>query len=167
MTDSDEKLTEEEAHKKFAEEFFNKTWEYIEKNRLTEEDREKMVNLAHASRMHWDHVGSYLQYQRGEWMLALVYSLIGMGEPALYHAEKCLELTEKYGDINEYGFKDFDIAFGYECMARASKVAGDEEEYERYYKMAEEKGEKIEDDGNKEWFFDCLEGISEGGIKGI
>lgn len=167
MTDNNDEFTEEEAHKKFAEDFFNKTWKYIEKNCLTEKEKEKMINLAHASRLHWDTVGSYLQYQHGEWMLALVYSLLGRGEPALYHAEKCLELTERYGDINEYGFKDFDIAFAYECMARASKVAGDEEEYERYYKIAEEKGEKIEDDGNKEWFFDCLEGIPEGGIKGI
>lgn len=164
---SEKEFDEEEAHKKFAADFFNKTWEYIEKKNRSEEDDEKMINLAHASRLHWDFAGSYLQYQRGEWMLSLIYSLVGRGEPALYHAERCLELTDKYGDIEEYGFEDFDIAFAYECMARAHKVAGNEEEYNKYYELAEEKGEEIEDDNNSEWFFQCLDGINEGGIKGI
>jgi len=164
---SEDEFDEEEAHKKFAVDFFNKTWELIEKKNRTDEDDEMMVNLAHASRLHWDFAGSYLQYQRGDWLLSLVYSLLGRSEPALYHAEKCLELTKKYGDIDEYGFEDFDIAFAYECMARASKVAGEENEYKKYYEIAEKKGEEIGDEENKEWFFNCLEGIQEGKIKGI
>lgn len=163
---ADKEYTEEDAHKKFAADFFNETWNYIEKKDRSEEDDEKMINLAHASRLHWDYHGEPLNFQRGEWMLSLVYSLVHRGEPALYHANKCLELTEEYGE-EDHGFQDFDIAFGYECMARATKVAGKEDDHERYYEKAREAGEKIQDNGDRSWFFQCLDGIQEGGIKGL
>ncbi|HYX11160.1 MAG TPA: hypothetical protein VE817_04215, partial [Candidatus Acidoferrum sp.] len=56
---------------------------------------------------------------RGEWQCSRVYAVLGRGEPALWHARRCIEIYE------ENGIGDWDIASGYEAMARASAVAGD------------------------------------------
>jgi hypothetical protein len=48
-----------------------------------------------------------------------VYAVLGRGEPALWHAHRCVEIDEADG------IADWDIASAYEAMARASLVAGD------------------------------------------
>ena len=45
--------------------------------------------------------------------------MLGRGEPALWHARRCVEI------LDENGIADWDIAAAYEAMARASFVAGD------------------------------------------
>ena len=45
----------------------------------------------------------------------------GRGEPALYHARRCVEINEANAD----GREDWDLGSAYEAMARASAVAGD------------------------------------------
>jgi hypothetical protein len=49
-----------------------------------------------------------------------VYAVLLRGEPAQWHARRCLELCE------EFELGDWDLAAAYEAMARASLVAGDE-----------------------------------------
>ena len=56
---------------------------------------------------------------RGEWQCSRVYAVLGRGEPALWHAKRCLAHAQ--GD----GAEDWDLAAAYESMARASAVAGD------------------------------------------
>ena len=50
-------------------------------------------------------------------------------------------------------FKDFDLAFAYECMARSSACSGNKENFDKYNKMAKEAGETIEKEGDREYFF--------------
>ena len=52
--------------------------------------------------------------------MSRVYSVLGRGEPALYHARRCVEIDEA-NDARE----DWDLGSAYEAMARASAVAGD------------------------------------------
>jgi hypothetical protein len=47
------------------------------------------------------------------------FRVLGRGEPALWHARRCVEIYEANG------IGDWDIASGYEAMARANAVAGD------------------------------------------
>ncbi|MFX1420534.1 MAG: hypothetical protein ACFE9N_16680, partial [Promethearchaeota archaeon] len=84
-------------------------------------DNLNMIHTVHTSRYHWgilvsEGKGGPTNLQRGEWIISRVYSVLERGEPALYHAKKCLELT-KDNDI-----RDFDRAFAYEAIARASAL---------------------------------------------
>jgi len=43
------------------------------------------------------------------------------------------------------------LAFAYEALARAYAVAGDASKSQSYLKQAQQAGEKIEDEGNREY----------------
>ena len=87
-------------------------------------------------------------------MIARAYSVLGFGEAALRHAKRCLELTEEHADL----VADFDQAFAYESVARAHAVARNQEEAHRYIELAQQAGEAIEADENKEIFVADFDG---------
>lgn len=150
---ADEKTyTETEAHKYFAVTLFNHTWDFIDKKERTREEEFEMIHAAHASRFHWGHVGEPVNFARGEWQVSRVYAILGRGEPALYHGLECLRECEAAG------IGDFDIAFAHECVARAYAALGDREGFERHYAKAREFGEVIEKQGDREYFFQDLDG---------
>ena len=69
------------------------------------------------------------------------------------HAEKCLSICVE----NEIG--DFDIAFAYEAMARAYVLVGDQATLEDYIAKSGKAEEKIEGQGNKDYFLGELKSI--------
>ena len=97
----------------------NGTWDLMLTPDRTPEQNDAMIHAAHASRHHWAAVGTAANLARGEWLCSRVYSILGRGEPALWHARRCLEICE------ENGIGDWDVAGAYEAMARASAVSGD------------------------------------------
>lgn len=110
-----------EDHKKLGITYFNKTWDFIDQKNRSKESDLQMIHFAHASRLHWELSGApMINIVRGEWQISHVYSILGMGESALYHATYCLEETIK----NNFG--DFDLVFAYEAMAFAYKVLGND-----------------------------------------
>jgi len=144
---------EEECHKKFAVDLFNYVWSLLVKQKRTEEEDEGMVNASHASCFHWSKVGIPVNLQRGEWLISHVYAVLNRAEPALHHAKICLRLTE------EHKFRDFDLAYAYEGMARALAVAGNKGERDKYINLAKEAGEAIKEKEDKELFFSDLKSI--------
>ncbi len=157
MSDED-KLTEQEFHKKLAVDSFNLVWSLLDKKDRTREEDDQMVHAAHASRFHWGQIGTPLEFERGEWQISRVYSVLKKPESAVYHAVRCLEICK------ENQIADFDIAFAYEAMARANAVAGDYSESKKYAQLAKEAGEKIEEEDNRKYFFselDTVPGYSE------
>jgi hypothetical protein len=145
----DKKYSEQQAHRFFAASFHGKTWDLLEKADRSKEDEELMIYTAHASCRHWLEVGTGLNHQRGEWLIARVYSVLGLADAALRHAYRCLELTRAYADL----MKDFDRAFAYEALARANAVAGNDSEANKYVQLAEEAGQTIKDKKDKDIFF--------------
>lgn len=130
---------------------FNEIWNYLDNfKELKPWEKELMVGVAHASRFFWGKVGKPINYQRGEWMLSHVYTLVDRGEPALHHALQCWELTEKEN------IKDFDLAFAYEALARAYALNGKNNKAEEAYKKAENAAESIEKQDDKDYFLDEL-----------
>jgi hypothetical protein len=99
---------------------FNQTWSLLELPSRSVAQDDEMVHTAHASRYHWGQVGLALNLARGEWLCSRVYAVLGRAEPALYHARRCVELTES----NPHR-EDWDLAAAYESMARAQLVLGD------------------------------------------
>ncbi|MFW9773826.1 MAG: hypothetical protein ACFFEO_16870 [Candidatus Thorarchaeota archaeon] len=147
-----------EHHEKIAKETFNKTWDFLDKKDRSSEDIKEMIHTVHASRYHWgilvsEGKGTALNLQRGDWIISRVYSVLENGESALFYAKSCLELTEK----NNIG--DLDLAFAYEAMARAFAVLKNKEEFEKYFKLAIDAGEKIKKKDDKDYFFDELNNI--------
>ena len=99
---------------------FNHTWTLLEKGDRTPAEDDEMVHAAHASRYHWGEVGEPVNLARGEWQVSRVYSVLGRGEPALYHARRCVELNESNPER-----EDWEVASAYEGMSRALAVSGD------------------------------------------
>jgi hypothetical protein len=140
----------EEAHKKFAVDLFDLTWNLLDKKDRTREEDEKMVHAAHASRFHWGEIGTPLEYERGEWQISRVYSVVGRSEPAIYHAKRCLEIC------NAQNFGDFDIAFAYEALARAYAVAGQKALCEENRELAKKATEQIKKEEDRDYFLSEL-----------
>ncbi|NHJ86940.1 MAG: hypothetical protein FK734_15870 [Asgard group archaeon] len=151
---SDEKLSEEEQlHKKMAINLFNHTWDFLDKKDRTIEENDEMIHSAHASRYHWGKIGKPINFERGEWQISRVYSVLKRSEPALYHAQRCLDICK----ANNIG--DFDIAFAYEALARAYSIAGMSDKKQYYLDLAQEAGEKIAKKDDKEYFFSEIDTI--------
>lgn len=148
-----EKEPSREEHKKLAISLFNLTWSLLDKKSRTREENDKMIHAAHASRYYWGEIGTPLEFERGEWQISRVYSVLGRSEPALYHAMRCLDICKE----NNIG--DFDIAFAYEAMARAHTIAGNKTKCEKYLRSAEAAGKQIEKKEDRNYFISELKTI--------
>lgn len=145
--------TERDWHRKMATELFNDTWTLIDKRRRTPAEVDAMIHAAHASRYHWSKVGTPTNFAIGEWQLSHVYAILGRGEPALYHARRCLELCRRHG------LGDFVLAFAHEANARANVVAGQVGEARRHLALGMRAGRDIAEEDDRERFFGDLKGI--------
>lgn len=116
--------------RQLAVDLFNHCWTLLARDRRSRDEDDEMLHAAHASRFHWGRVGGPENRARGEWQCSRVYCVLGRAEPALHHARRCLELCE------EHGLTDWDLAFAYEALARAHRVAGDDAEAERFRELA-------------------------------
>lgn len=135
-----------EDHRKLGIDYFNKTWDYIDKVDKTNDEILEMIHYSHASRLHWTLAdGEPLNIVRGEWQIAFVYSLVGMGESCLTHATYCLEKTIE----NNIG--DFDLVFAYQVMALGNKLTGNLEDMGVYLKKGYEALEHVAKDGDKKY----------------
>jgi DNA-binding transcriptional MerR regulator len=108
--------------RQLAVDLYNSTWTLLEKPDRTPAETDEMIHRAHASRWHWARAGTGVNLARGEWLCSRVYATIGRGEPALWHARRCVEINEELG---REARESWDLAAAYEAMARASFAAGD------------------------------------------
>lgn len=150
----EQKYTLGEAQTEFAKLSNGQVWKLLGNTDRSSEEDEEMVRAAFASLYHWTYAGTETHHQRGEWMIAHVYTVLGDAGPALKHAQRCLELTKAH----KGQMQDFDIAYAYEGMARANALAGDAETAKKYLELAKSAGEDIADAEDKEWFVGDLAG---------
>jgi len=106
------------ANLDLAKALFNETWNLIDKTNRSEAETITMLHKAHASCYLWREADSPVNNARGEWQVSRVYSLLGEGQLALLHGVCSLALCQNH----QIG--DFDLAFGYEAVARAHKTLG-------------------------------------------
>jgi len=107
------------TERSIAVELFNQVWQLLERDDRSSDEDAEMVHMAHASLLHWLHVGGEVEAARGEWQCSRVYAVVERGEPALWHARRVLEICERAR------IADFDLAFAYEALARAHAVRGE------------------------------------------
>ena len=132
--------------RRIAVELFNETWAMLERPDRDAEEDLRMLHAAHASRFHWGEIGEPVNLARGEWQCSRVYAVLGRAEPARFHAERCLELCEANG------IGDFDLAYAYEALARAERLAGDEEAVRRHLDDARAAATRIAEAEDREHF---------------
>jgi hypothetical protein len=135
---------EPEQQRKLGVELFNYTWTLLEKEDRTQRDTDRMIDAAHASRFFWEEIGEPVHHARGEWQISRTYAVAGRAEPALYHAQRCLELCQRHG------IGDFDLAYAFEALARAQAVAGDADSATDYAQQASGAAERIADGADRE-----------------
>ena len=155
QTYSQESMSEEirKNHRKFAVDCFNATWDLLDKSDRTEEENTQMIHTAHASRYHWGQIGTPLEFARGDWQISRVYAVLGIGDTAFHYGESSLNLCL------DNNIADFDLAFAYEALSRASAILGDTKNKEKYIQLATKAGEAIQKEGNRTYFFKELKTV--------
>ena len=85
-------------HRAIGVELFNRVWELMDKQDRTVEEDDAMLHMAHASAHHWRAEGTGAtanNLARSEWQVSRVYAVLGRGEPAGYHARRCLQICHR------------------------------------------------------------------------
>lgn len=139
-----------DEQRRLAADLFNLVWTLLETPDRRAEQDERMLHAAHASRFHWGEIGEPVNLARGDWQISRVYAVLGRAEPALHHAQRCFETCRANG------IEDFDLAFAYEALARASAVAGRSDDAADYADLARQAGERIGEQEEREIFFSDL-----------
>ena len=136
-----------------AKKLFNETWDLLDKKDRTDEDNITMLHKAHTSCFLWQSANNPTNNARGEWQVARVYSVVGFGEAALLHAMRSLEICK----TNDIG--GFDLAFGYEAVARAYAVCGNGDKCKEYKELAAKACDGIEKADDKAYALSEINGI--------
>ena len=115
------------------------TWNILGEKDRKDQDDIRMINYAKASFYHWKKSPKFepVNEQRGQWMISHVYAILGRGKEALESAQKTMRLTK------QHSFKDFNLAYAYEALARAHAASGNKDECNSWHKKAWEAGDLI------------------------
>ena len=115
---------DEAGHRALGKALYNHVWSLLEVADRTADQIDELLYVSHASAYHWTKGGGTLANRaRSEWQIARVYSTLGRGEPAVWHADRCLELAE--AAVAAGLADDWDVPAALEGLARAQAVAGD------------------------------------------
>jgi len=110
-------------HRALAIEANNSTWDILARPLagISPDDAEEMTRRAYAAAYHWDRAEGTgpANSARADWLLAKVWIARGVGEVALAHARRCLDVCGTAGLV------DFDLAYAHEAMARSLACLGD------------------------------------------
>jgi len=137
-----------ELHKKIAIETNGKAWSLLEKERRSPDEDLLLIEAASTSLYHWRIAGTAVHAQRGEWLLARIFSLLEKPDFALAHAQNCLAITQAQPDM----MADFDVAYAHEGMARALALNNELQKASEYLQQAREMGEKIQNPEDRQIF---------------
>ncbi|MHA1983312.1 MAG: hypothetical protein ACW967_03080 [Candidatus Hodarchaeales archaeon] len=150
---NDKEPTKEEMdklHRKFGVKWYNKTWDYLDKQKLTPDEELEMLSIAHASIQHWSYIGKPNNFATGYWQMSRVYTILKEGNLALRYAKLCLELTEN-NDIKSL------VLSANEGMARAYAILNEKEKAQSYLDRAYKEYDTLTDEEDKKIYIDQLE----------
>ena len=143
-------------HRQLGVELYNYTWTLLENKTRTRDDEDAMLSATHASAHHWSRAAGARPQNaaRSQWQISRVNAVLGRGDAALYHAERCLELCTKNG------IGDWDLAAAYEAVARAHQVAGNDAEFRRNLELGREALAQIADEEDREHIAEDLDALA-------
>lgn len=143
-------------HRQLGVDLYNATWKLLEQESRTPADDDAMLNATHASAYHWSRAAGAgpENAARGHWQISRVNAVLGRGEAAVYHAERCLQ------HCTENSIGDWDLASAYEALARAHKVAGNDGEHRRNLALGREALAQIADAEDREHIAEDLDELA-------
>ncbi|MDP8219816.1 MAG: hypothetical protein P9X26_00595 [Candidatus Stygibacter frigidus] len=144
-----------QAHRFFAADYFNKCWDLIDKTDRTSEDDIMMIHYAHASRAHWEAVGTPTNQAVGEWQISHVYAILNKPLEAATYAQVCLDICQKNN------LEGFNLGFAYEALARAEALTGNITAAQEYIDLGKEEAGKVEEKEDREYLLSELNNIIE------
>lgn len=124
-------------------------WRLLSKAERSPEEGRAMIRAAHESLNHWQMIGTFVEEQRGNWLIGRAYVALGTIEPALEYGRRTMEITAKHHEA----LADFDCAFAKELAARAWALAGNTERARAHYEDAKRLGREISDEADRREFF--------------
>jgi tetratricopeptide (TPR) repeat protein len=130
-----------QAHRWFAMAANNRAWDLVEVSSRSSAEINEMLDAAHAAAWHWRQVGKPINELRAQNLLATAYVAAGLGDAAVRHAEKCLELSRTIGSEQ----MPFDRATAHGCASLAYHCAGDFAKAADQYALACEAAELLSD----------------------
>lgn len=133
-------------HRRLGVEAFNATWELLDGRTCTPAEVDEMLSRAYASFYHWQRAEGRAPENdaRGSWLLSRCHVVLGHGELALHHADRCAAVTA------EAGLVDFDLGYAHEARARALACLGRLDEAAVEYAAA--RSVEVVDDEDREIF---------------
>ena len=131
-------------HLQVAIDTFNAAWELIDLPARTPALDRELLGLAFASRYHWGVVGGDEEHMVGDWLIAHVASLQGLGELAHRFASTALDLARANG------WDDWRLASMLEGMARACAAIDDSSGRDQYAAEARRVLATLEDSNDRE-----------------
>ncbi|UCH05291.1 MAG: hypothetical protein JSW05_03780 [Candidatus Thorarchaeota archaeon] len=149
MTDN-EKLTISEFHEKIGKQTNGGIWAVLDNERPTKRELENALELAYTSRYHWKQVGTLTNDVRAVYMISRVFSHMMKGDSAVHYANEMLELAEKAEREDSSNWRNFDMPFVYESLAKAHAAAGNKDECKKYIKKAQDLIDKLTDEQDKQ-----------------
>lgn len=142
------------AHGHFSKFCFNAAWDLIEKSDRVLAETDMMIHLAHDSVYHWSRRTDCTDQNLsiGYWQLSRAYALANQSACAKHFAQVCLSYSQQHGVARVY------LGYAYEALARASALAGEDEEALNYNHKAQEIAAGLAE-GDREQLLADLAGI--------
>ena len=129
------------AHRYFAAECFNRSWDFIDKHQRSPAEDDEMLHLSLTSLWHWlqraDATPTHLSV--GYWQVGRVYALRGEPANARHYALLSLQASQAAG------VEPFYRGYAYEALARTEALAGNDEKAGEYLRQARSLAEQVED----------------------
>jgi hypothetical protein len=133
-------------HRWFAVECNNRAWQLADKPSRTAAESDAMLDAAHASALHWSHIGNELNDARARMLLAHVHAACGNGQLALRYARA------SHAYLTSIASPDWEIAFSHAVLAHAAAAAGARDVHADHYRAARAAGDAIQDPEDKAIF---------------
>ena len=141
----------ENAHNFFSAHCFNRAWDLMEKPDRTPEEDEQMVLLNQASLWHWTQREDCKNANMsiGYWQASRIQSILGRADEARRYGRLCLRYSQEE--------TPFLLAYAYEALARAEKVAGNRAKAAKYHAEATRSAESVDDAEDRKVLLSDLE----------
>lgn len=128
------------SHRSLAVKTFNRTWELLDQPERTVTEDAEMLTTAFASRYHWLQVGEPHNFSVSDWQVARVAAVLGFGDLAEQFGKSAL------GIAVEHDLAPFYVGYGHEALARAARLAGDDDAAARHLASAHEQLDLVDAD---------------------
>ncbi len=128
-----------QTHRQLAVELFNRTWELLDKETRSDEDKAEMLTTAFASRYHWRQAGDATNFSVSDWQISRVAAVIGYPDLALEYGKRSLLVASLAG------LGPFYVGYAHEALARAARLAGNRDDVAEQLELGHEMLGQVED----------------------